>query len=300
MATLAESQHGVVSRQELLALGLRSSTIARRIEQGHLHRLHCGVYAVGHARLSDDARRVAAVLAAGPGAIISHRSAAQVWGLRRSAPPRIEVTAPTRRRWIARRVQVHVARLERDEVTAIDRVPMTTVSRTLLDLAAVASRSELEHALREAEFHGLGDPTSLGTLLQRYRGRRGTATLRAMLAAGRAGDGVTRSWLEERFLPLLDRAALPRPRLNQHVDVGDRLLECDCVWRVPRLVVELDGRSAHVRRAAFESDRARDRALAVAGWTVVRVTKRQLEREPEAVAADVRALLEPVAARSTP
>ena len=233
---------------------------------------------------------MAAVLAGGPGAVLSHRSAAALWGILAVPRRRPEVTAAAGRHG-GPNVDVHRCALERDERTLIDRIPVTTASRTLLDLAAVVGPDHLERALREAEARQLGDATSLRQLLVRYPRQRGTATLRRILASDRAGDGITRSELEERFLALVDEAALPRPKLNHHVDAAGRLLECDCVWGPQRLAVELDGHAAHGRRTVFESDRARDRALATAGWRVVRVTWRQLHREAPALTTDLRRLL---------
>lgn len=290
VAALAERQYGVVSRAQLLELGVGPSSIGRRLAHRRLHRLHNGVYALGHRTLTREARWLAAVLAGGPGAVLSHRSAATLWGILPVPGRRPEVTVGAGRHG-GSDVDVHRCALERDERAAVDRIPVTTVSRTLLDLAAVVAPDHLERALREAEARHLGDATSLRGLLARYPRRRGTATLRRILAADHVGDGITRSVLEDRFLALVDKAALPRPKLNHHVDAAGRLLECDCVWRPQRLVVELDGHATHGRRTAFESDRARDRALAAAGWRVVRVTWRQLLGEAPALTADLRCLL---------
>ncbi|MGI8597282.1 MAG: hypothetical protein ACR2LY_08355 [Thermoleophilaceae bacterium] len=169
---------------------------------------------------------------AGPGVVLSHRSAAAMWGLTAGAPGRVEVSAPTRRRPAG--VDVHRTRLHEDEVTELENIPLTTASRTLLDLAAVLPRNRLERALREAEVSRLGDAASLAVLLERHPRRRGTAALRSILASGRVADGVTRSELEERFLVFLDANALPRPQLNVHLEVHGRLLECGCVWRARR------------------------------------------------------------------
>lgn len=291
LGALAERQHGVVAHRQLLHLGLGRRAIGHRLERGRLHAIHRGVYAVGHRRLSRRGWWLAAVLAAGPGAVLSHRSAAELWGIRQSARPRIDVTRSGRRHAGLGIELFHCARLAEDEVTELEGIPVTTASRTLLDLAAVLPRQRLERALREAEVRRLGDAASLAVLLTRHPRRRGTAALRSILASGRAGDGVTRSALEERFLTFLDAHALPRPQINVHLSVHGPLLECDCVWRAQGLVVELDGHAAHSPRAAFEHDRARDRALNVAGWRVLRITWRQLHREGEAVAADLRALL---------
>ncbi|MGI8511157.1 MAG: DUF559 domain-containing protein, partial [Solirubrobacteraceae bacterium] len=198
-----------------------------------------------------------------------------------------------------RSVRVHLASLANDELTELEEIPVTTASRTLLDLAAVLDGQRLERALREAEFRRLGDATSLTMLLERHPRRRGTAVLRRILAAGRIGDGVTRGEPEDRFVAFLDATGLPRPRLNRHIEAAGRLVECDCVWRDERLIVELDGHATHGRRSAFEDDRARDRALSVDAWRVVRVTWRQLEWEAGLLESDLRRLLVEGRAKAT-
>ena len=290
IASLAGCQHGVVARAQLIDLGLGRGAIARRIERGRLQRVHRGVYAVGHRVLSRQGRGMAAVLAAGPDAVLSHRSAAALWGLRTFGPRLPEVTAVPRRR-AGPGVEVHHSRLTDDEMTEGEKIRVTTVPRTLLDLAAVLPRRQLERALQEAEVRRLGDLVSLEQLLVRHPRRRGTATLRSILASDRIGENVTRSQLEERFLALADRTGLSRPEINSNVEIAGRLIECDCVWRAQRVVVELDGHAFHAPRNAFEADRARDRAFQAAGWRVVRVTWRQLHREAERVSGDIRELL---------
>ena len=151
---------------------------------------------------------MAAVLAGGTGAVLSHRSAGALWGIHPTARRPEVVAAPGRHG--GRKVEVHHCALEPDERTVRDGIPVTTTARTLLDLAAVLTPNQVERALREAEARRLWDATSLAALLERHPRRRGTAMLRRMLAAGRAGEGITRSELEERFLALLDAAALPR------------------------------------------------------------------------------------------
>jgi len=233
---------------------------------------------------------MAAVLASGPSAVLSHRSAATLWGIHDSRRSRVEVTATGRRR-PGPTIEARRGRLPPDGVTTYCGIPVTTVSRTLLDLAAVLNRRQLERALLEAEVRRLGDPTSLATLIDRHPNRRGTAVLRSMLASGRLGENLTRSELEERFLAFVDRAGLARPKTNAYVEIAGRLIECDCLWHTERLIVELDGYATHAPHTSFEADRARDRALQVAGWRVVRITWRQLHAEPARVARDLRVLL---------
>lgn len=174
-----------------------------------------------------------------------------------------------------------------DERTVVERIPVTTVPRTILDLAAVVSRWQLERALNEVEAQGLTDRLSVPDLLARYPRRQGSAVLRALLADEAAMSGVTRSGLEERFVALLDAYNLPRPRLNADLAVAGRFLSPDCLWTEERLIVELDGRAVHGTRRAFEADRERDRLLMVDGWRVIRITWRQLRDDEARIAADL-------------
>jgi restriction endonuclease-like protein len=233
---------------------------------------------------------MAAVLAAGRGAALSHRSAASLWRVRPTTRPLIEVTVD---RQLSRRgIEAHRGELARDEVTTVLGIPVTTLPRTLLDLAAVLARRDVERAVEEAEVLRLSDALSLVDLVARHSGRRGVATIRAILAAKRVGSSATRSELEERFLAFVERVGLPPPEVNASVQVRGRSIECDCVWRTWRLIVELDGHAFHATAAAFERDRARDRALHAGGWRVVRITWRQLHHDAAALAADLFGLLE--------
>ena len=227
---------------------------------------------------------MAAVLAAGPGAVLSHRDAAALVGLRPSARGLIEVSAPRRCRRPG--IEAHVAWLPPDEVSTHEGIPVTTVGRTLLDLAGVLPRDQLRRATEQAEFLRLADDTSLDALLARYPRRIGTASLRALRQAGLTKT-LTRSELEERFLAFLDAHDLPRPSVNCAVEG----FEVDFHWPGQRLIVELDGRAAHHTLTAFERDRARDRALQAAGWRVVRITWHQLQYEPTQIAGDLIRLL---------
>jgi very-short-patch-repair endonuclease/predicted transcriptional regulator of viral defense system len=292
IAELAERQHGVVSRTQLASLGLTRGAIGHRLRRRLLHPLYHGVYAVGHAALSREGRWMAAVLACGPDGVLSHRSAAALWGMLQSARGRVEVTVPKWRRPHSN-IQIHQALIPSDEMTFVGGIPVTTVPRTLLDLAAIVDRRRVERAIEQAEVLRLTDRLSLGDLVARYPRRQGVATVRAVLAGGRVGATITRSELEERFLAFLEEAVLPRPELNARMELGGAWVEVDCLWRPEKLIVELDGYGSHGTRAAFERDRARDRLLQAAGWRVVRITWRQLHDEPATVAADLRALMDP-------
>jgi very-short-patch-repair endonuclease len=287
---LLERQHGVCARAQLFALGLSRGAVDRRIERGRLRPVHRGVYALGHRALSAHGHWMAAVLAGGPGAVLSHTSAARLWELPARARGPIHVSLPRGRR-PRRGLAFHDSPLPADERTALNGIPVTTAARTLLDLAAVLPRQRLEKAINEAEYRRLGDATPLTALVERYPRRRGTANLRAILDAGRLGENPTRSDLEDDFLDLLRRHGLPRPRTNVAMKIGGLSIEADCVWEEHRLIVELDGRDAHGTARAFEADRARDRRLQAAGWRAIRVTGRQLDHEPRALDADLRSLL---------
>ncbi len=233
---------------------------------------------------------MAAVLACGPSTVLSHRAAGRLWRLlpRSSALP--EVTRPSSFRSRSG-IVAHRSAVPGDETSLVNGIPATSVSRTLLDLAAVLAERQLERALNEAEVLGLTDELSVPDLLVRYPGRRGSAGLRALLRDRAVVRGITRSELERRFLAILAGTDLPRPRCNAQVSVRGRFFEADCVWTEQRLIVELDGQEAHGTDLAFEKDRERDRLLLVEGWRVTRVTWRQLRDDAPAVIADLRRLL---------
>lgn len=292
VAELAERQHGVVARAQLLRLGLSGSAIDHRCARGTLHRLQRGVYAVGRRALGNEARWMAAVLASGSGTVLSHWSAAELWRLRPVSGRMIELTTTgsARPRLGTRR---RVARVPSDEVTVEQGIPVTTVPRTLFDLAAVASADVVESALREAEYRRLYDRLSLRDLLARYPRRRGAPVVEDCLARrAESPSGRIRSPLEERFVPFLRRHRLPLPQLNAWIPLQPKSYEVDCLWRARKQIAELDGYDGHATRGAFREDRARDRRLRVAGYGVTRIAWAQLDDEPEELAADLRVLLE--------
>jgi hypothetical protein len=292
IAGLAGRQHGVVARWQLAELGLGRGAIDLRIAAGRLHRVHAGVYAVGHRVLSQRGRWMAAVLACGPGAVLSHRAAAALWGVRRSSA--LEVTSPRHRR--RPRIITHRRVLAPDEVTTRAVIPVTTITRTIFDLAAVSPFHDVEAAVNQAEYDEIKDCLSLAALAARYPHRRGQATIKRLIAEHRIGTTMTRSDLEQAFLAFLDANRLPRPdRTNTHIEAAGRLHECDVVWYRERLIVELDG-PGHRTTRAFHDDRKDDRALKVAGWTVIRVTELHLTIDRRQLAADLRQLLATAAA----
>jgi very-short-patch-repair endonuclease len=281
----------VVTRRQLREVGLSERAIGGRVARGQLRRLHRGVYAVGHRALKRDGRLLAAVLACGPGAALSHRSAGYLWGLLPAPPSLPEVSRPGSHRKRDGLV-IHRSALAEDEVVVVDGIPVTSPFRTIFDLAGtLPTMRHLERAMNEAEVRQLRDRVSLPILLERYPRRRGSAWVRALLASREPG-GITRNDFEELFAAFLDQYRLPRPRFNATLALRGRFFEPDCMWAEQRLVVELDGRATHGTDRAFERDRQRDRILLAEGWRWARVTWRQLRDEPAAVADDLRAALQ--------
>lgn len=298
IASRAGRQYGVVSRAQLVQLGMSRSAIDRRIRAGRLHLLHPGIFAVGHRVVSREGRWLAAVLRAGEGAVLSHGSAAELWGIHRARDRgRIDVSVPRSAR-SSTAIRRHHVGLAPDEITVRRRIPVTTLARTISDIAADLSLEAFEAMVREAEYVHRFRPEELERLLERYPGKRGAATVRACLhRLGRGPKGRTRSRLETRFAVLLAKADLPLPSLNALLDLDGFKIQADCLWREQRVIAELDGASAHGGRSAFEADRERDRRLQVAGWRVVRITWRQLNN-PEPLLQDLHHLLEAETASS--
>jgi very-short-patch-repair endonuclease len=234
---------------------------------------------------------MAAVLASGPGAVLSHWSAAALWGIRPNGRSRIDVTVPHRSR-SSKAIYRHLSPLPHDERAVEDGLPTTSVPRTTLDLAAAADLDTVAAMIREAEFLNLWDRLSLPHLLERYPGKRGSQ--KVQIALDRIAEepfGRKRSRLEERFEPFLRRHNLPLPRFNDPISVGSKRYVVDCHWPGAHQIVELDGWEGHRTRSAFRDDRARDRALRVAGYSVTRLTWNQLYDEPESIASDLRSFL---------
>jgi hypothetical protein len=287
IAALAELQHGVVAYRQLIALGVTRDEIEHHAGCGRLHRIHRGVYAVGHVALTQKARWMAAVLAAGPGAVLSHRSAAALWELRKQWRGPIEVTVPKHRR-APRGVRLRRSALPEDERTTCDNIPVTTPNRTALDLAAELLPQQTERLINEIGYRHLVDPLPLAALLHRYPRRRGTPAIRAALGKKAL---PTETDMEADYLAFCDEFDIPRPDATQRrQSVHGRVTRADCVYEQPRILVELDGGS-HRTDERFNSDRARDRANLVRGWRTIRVTVRHLRYERAELAADLAALL---------
>ncbi|HEY6730241.1 MAG TPA: DUF559 domain-containing protein [Solirubrobacterales bacterium] len=234
---------------------------------------------------------MAAVLASDPDAVLSNWSAAALWGIRPNSRSIIDITSPHKSRsWDG--IRRHHKPLPVDEVTIERGIPVTTVPRTIIDLAATEPVDVVQSLLRETEFRQLWDRLSLWDLVERYPRRRGVRRVRVALERLQdEAPGERKSPLEERFGAFLGRYRLPLPRFNDWILLDDNRFQVDCHWPDHHLIVELDGWQSHSTRTAFREDRARDRRLRVAGYTVTRLTWNQLDDEPEAVASDLRALL---------
>jgi very-short-patch-repair endonuclease len=283
IAELATRQRGVITRAQLLRIGLTRGAIDHRVKSARLHTLHRGVYLVGHAVQAKGARELAAVLACGRGAVLSHRSAAGLWRLLPDSEGDFDVTVPGRRCESRHGIRVHhVGSLDRRDIRSLGGIPVTAPARTILDLAAVVSSRDLERALAEVHARRLAQRSELVALLARLPRRPGVAAFRPLIESDSA-PALTRSEAEERLLALIRAAELPAADVN--VRIGGH--EVDFLWRNQGLVVEVDGFSFHSSRAAFERDRLRDAELGAQGFRVMRVTWRQIARKPEAVVARI-------------
>ena len=284
LATLAAKQHGVVSRWQLKKLGYSPAEIRGLADRGHLHRLYRGVYAVGHKRLTTRGRWMAAVLACGPRAVLSHRAAIALYDLRPIPSGPIDVTVPGRTRRGHSGIRIHnVRQLHPADRTVVDGIPVTSAHRALLDFAEVTQFQQLRLALDAAEHRDLPDGHELSRLYDRAGGRRGLKPLRAAVAHLRGPAPWTQSELERRFLAAIRDRGLPEPRTNVYVE-GCLV---DCWWPESRLVVELDGYKYHKDRRKFERDRLQDTKLQLAGCMTIRVTQARIEHDLEGLLNDV-------------
>jgi hypothetical protein len=286
-----------VAHWQLIELGFGPSGIQHQIRAGLLYRLHRGVYAVGCASVTWQGRVMAAVLACGPDAVASHHTAAALLALRRSSRMAIHVTVPGRSRRSRRTVTVHAVRsLDRADCTIIDGIPVTTVARTLLDLADNLVPRQLTRMIEDAEKLRVFDLRAIEQTCGRNPGRRGLKPLGKAIAEY-LEPPITQAELERRFAEMCDDDGIPRGESNVSVEgwVVDR------VWREAKVIVELDSRKHHMTTAAFEVDRVRDTELQLAGYKVIRITWRRLHDERQQVMDQLRRALrlhKPVSERS--
>lgn len=282
---IAEVQRGRVARRQLVAAGIAQSTITRLANSGWLRRTHSGVFAVGPDLDIPLAAETAALLAVRPGAALSHHTAAVLWGLRQPAPGDglIHVTVPGASIEHPDGVRVHRSTVLRpSDIRLREGIPATSPPRVLLDLTLELGLRGTERAIDRMVIGRVGSLEQVQELLRRAGRHAGRAVLQDIIS-GYTTSTFTRSEAEERFLALVRRGGLPQPRVN-----AKRLgYEIDFFWPDHAVAVEIDGFAFHSTRDRFEDDRERDSKLRRAGITVIRVTWRQLEREPEAVLVDV-------------
>jgi very-short-patch-repair endonuclease len=289
LADLVSAQHGVVARRQLLQLGFTSSAIEHWLAAGYLLRIYRGVYAVGRADLRREGHFLAAVLACGQGAALSHLAAAAHRGLLRSSASRIDVTvAPRRRVRPHPRIRAHRARLDPADVVPLKAIPTTSVERTLLDLADVVAPERLREAFEQTHRLRVFDLASMRAVLERSPGRRGLRVLNALLAEGWEEPPELRSGAERELLELIRAAGLPLPVTNTYLEG----ILVDACWPRHRLVVEIDSYAYHSSPGQFETDHERTEVLQRAGCVVIRFTARRLRRHPGAVIAAIRGALD--------
>ncbi len=279
IATLAGSQYGVVTRAQLVTLGLARGAIAGRLAAGRMHRLHAGVYAVGHEAPRREARWLAAVLACGAGAVLSHRSAASLWKIRDAEGPLPDVTIATRDGRARPGIAIHRSRMAPADRQRHVGIAVTSPARTLVDLAHVLDRDALLRALREAQFLRLFDLAATREALT----RRPSRVLRVLLE----DLALTQSGLEDRLLSVCRRHDI-EPPLTQQPLAGRRV---DFLWPRQRVVVETDGWEGHGTRGAFQADRATSNELQLRGYHILRFTFADLQRRPAHVARQISAAL---------
>jgi hypothetical protein len=283
---LAKRQHGVVSVRQLHRLGYEKDAVSGAFAAGHLHRLYHGVYAVGHTDVSPHGQCLAAVLASGPRALLSHYSAAWLWKLTLTQPIPAHTTGPSPR---SRRLPIHIHRsrtlIDADRAV-IGNIPVTSVARTLLDQAAQVDRRRLKRLLKRSEEEGLFDLDAANDVLSRNRGHRGHKRLKRAIALYEPPP-FTRSEFETFFYEAVLAAGLPTPRVNYNV-AG---MELDLYWPEHRFAVELDLYETHGSRDSFEEDRIRREELLLEGIGMTSVTGTRFKREPGEVMERLRRLL---------
>jgi predicted transcriptional regulator of viral defense system len=291
IAAIAVRQHGVVGLSQLRELGLSARAVQHRAARGRFHRIHRGVYAVGHPKLTGYGHWMAAVLACGPRAVLSHRSTAGLWGVRPDNRRKSDVSVPSPSARTKQAIEIHRSvTLTSDDVTTVEGIPCTTLARTLVDLGDVVNRRAVERAVEQAEVLRLFDLHEAQRAMERAGPRRGTGLLSSVLE-DLNGPTLTASHLEEAFLALCRAAALPTPEVNAWMTLSDGSpIKVDFLWRRERLAVETDGHPFHRTRQSRERDTKRDQLLRLAGFEPVRFTGRQVALEKEWVTRTLLAL----------
>lgn len=284
LSALAAKQHGHVTRQQLLALGFGEKAIDYRLRIGRLHRVHPTVYAVGHRRRGPVELTAAAVLACGPGAVLSDFSAAALWGFAKRWPGEPEVSVARERR--PRGIRVHRrSDLPRREKTRQLGIPVTTPERTLLDCAPRLKGQKLTRFVNDALLSPFVHDGALREVIERHPNHRGAARLRPFL---KRKGGPTRSELEDRFVAFCKRHELPQPEIN--VAMNGRVV--DAFFRGERVIVEIDSYEFHSDRPTFELDREKDADAAAKGLMTVRLTDERMKEDPAREADRLRGILD--------
>jgi Protein of unknown function (DUF559) len=300
LAELANEQHGVFALYQLCEFGLTARAAQKRVDTGRLHRIHAGVYSlVPKALLKREGLYMAAVLACGPGAVLSHRSAARLHELRDWGHTKIEVTVPGRSARAHPGVAVHRSTtLSPADVTVVNNIPCTTVHRTLLDLGDVVTQRQLERAFDQADTLDLLDLGAINDQLARNPTRPGAKACKQVLATHYIGRTPTWSENEELLLSISRGLGLPDPHTNQFIvlDDGGPAIRVDFVWREQRVIVEADSDKWHGSKQRQEIDRRRDQRLTAAGWRVIRTSWRQMKYQPD----DLRRALVKLLGRASP
>jgi hypothetical protein len=284
IAAIAGRQYGVIRRDQLLAAGLTSSALVKREARGLLHRVFTAVYAVGHAVLSRESRWMAAVLAGGEDAALSHLSAALLLGIWRGAAPVCDVIAPRRSR-LDPGLRIHrYRRVDAADIIVVKRIPVTTVPRTLVDLTDVLGPMQLANVMHEAAFRRIFNAGLTRAAMERAHGRHRLGVLAEALDAHERGSAGTRNSSEDDLLALIVAAGLPPPLVNVPVLIAGRRIEVDFQWPDQRVCVELDG-PGHARPRTRREDRVRDELLRAAGWRILRIPLIEFEQRPQEVLA---------------
>jgi hypothetical protein len=302
IGVVAARQHGVITSAQLAAIGLTSDAIRHRVASGRLHRLHRGVYAVGYRPLRPHGHWMAATLACGPEAVLSHASCAALYGFRASSATLIDVTSPTRAGRVRSGIRVHSAgTLRAADRTSVEGIPCTSVARLIVDLAGVLSLGSLEYLIHRCQSMGRFNRAEVRAVLDHAPSRRGTANVRRILGFSWPEEDRLNSGLERRLFRICVDGGVPVPEVNRWIavagaDAGG--FEVDFCWPQQRLIVEVDSRVYHQTDRAIENDPHRDRLLTLAGWRVIRFTERDLAERRAVVArqlAQFLATFEPTA-----
>jgi hypothetical protein len=296
LAGKATEQGGLVSLDQLRDIGVSGRAAAYRGEEGRLHRIHRGVYAVGHSSIGRVGLLRAAVLACGEGAVVSHGTAAALWGLWDRWPVLIDVIVPCQTGRKIDGIRAHRCRYpSAEEITIRGGVPCTTPARTLVDNAGTYGRPRLQRFIEEAMVRKLLDFRALDLAMYRAKGRRGIRALGAIADQWRTPSGEApdvRSIFEVRMLPPLMAVGFDWPECNKTLLIGGEKFIADFYWPKQRLLIETDGEATHGTPVAFRSDRRRDQALMAEGYRATRVTWAHMRDEPTGTIRRIRKMLE--------